>query len=120
MLPAPRQKAPQISPIFISDIGRHRVPSHHPPEIAEADRWICISQNFKDRRARAAHSETTVWSASTSCRWSDQAASLPALGDPLPRRRQFKAPAIGHVIGHFPERNMVDDQGIGSMCVDPS
>ena len=47
-------------------------------------------------------------------------ASISETGDPLPRRRQFKAPAIGHVIGHFPERNVVDDQGIGSMCVDPS
>ena len=40
--------------------------------------------------------------------------------DPLPRRPQLKAPAIGHVIGHFAERNVAEDQGIGSMCVDPS
>jgi len=24
---------------------------------AEAIKWVCISQNFKDRRARAAHSD---------------------------------------------------------------
>ena len=47
-------------------------------------------------------------------------ASISETGDPLPRRRQLKAPAIGHVVGHLPRRNVVDDQGIGSMCVDPS
>jgi hypothetical protein len=25
-----------------------------------ADRWICISQNFKERRARAAHSDVVA------------------------------------------------------------
>ena len=37
----------------IEDTVCHSIPL----EIAEADRWICISQNFKDRRARAAHSD---------------------------------------------------------------
>jgi hypothetical protein len=53
-------------------------------------------------------------------RASDLIASISERGGPLPRRPQLKAPAIGHVIGHLAGRNVVDDQGIGSMCVDPS